>query len=216
MRKNLGFTLIEILVVIAIISAILGGISLMIGQAMKAKDKSNTTMRVNNLGAALERIHEGDKLGMYPPTRMENLVFPGGGGPVGKQLGAANETNAGIETVYVALRLKGINVTVAGFEADNALANLDDDKAAQTIPDMMDARLFEYLDTWGNPLVYISARDYKNMKGVEQYMLANGSTVKVQPQTLANGEFARPDSFQLFSLGPDGEPGTDDDIKFGQ
>lgn len=215
MRKNRGFTLIEILVVIAIISAIIGGVSLMIAAAMRAKTRSVGVQRVTSLGAAIDQLESSDKLGAYPPTRIERLTAPGAGGNVGKQLGKGNDVNCGIETVYVALRLKGIKVAVDGFDTDESVGNLDDDKAAAAVPDMPDARLFEYLDPWGNPLVYIQSNDYKDMKGVEQYMLTGNRQVKVQPKTLANGEFVRADKFQLFSCGEDEIPGTDDDIHYG-
>lgn len=213
MRRNLGFTLIEILVVIAIIAALLGGISLMVAQAGKAKMVNLAKTRVSMLGSALELLKSPEKLGMYPPTRPEKIVGPGG--PVEKQLGALNDTNCGIESVYVAVRLKGMGVSVEGFDDEGAIDNLDGDKAAAAVPDMRDATLYEYMDPWGRPFVYIHSRDYKDMKKVERYKLPDGSEVKVAPRTLANNEFARATSFQLFSMGPDGEPGTDDDIHFG-
>lgn len=217
MRRHAGFTLIEVLVVLAIISAILGGVSLMIAQAGRTRMKMDATTRVTNLGAAIEQLNAPDKLRMYPPSHMEDLSAPGSGGAgVGKKVGAPNETNCGIETVYVALRLKGIALgSVAGFEGDGGLGNTDDDQGAEMVPDLMSPKLFEYLDPWGNPLVYISARDYKNPRRVENYLLGDGRSVKVQPKTAANGEYVRSTSFQLFSVGPDGLPGTEDDIHYG-
>jgi prepilin-type N-terminal cleavage/methylation domain-containing protein len=213
MRRNSGFTLIEILVVIAIIAAILGGISLMIGGAAKTKEKFATKSRVAALGLAIETLHGPDQLGMYPPTRMDMLVGPGTTGPVGKRLGVpTNDVNCGIETIYVALRLKGINVpTPGGFEGEDAIQNGDGDRAAEAVPDLQSTELYEYRDIWDNPLVYFSSRDYKDPKKVERYLLGNGQEVKVAPMRNARGEFDRPDSFQLFSI-----PGNDDDIPYGQ
>ena len=217
MRRTAGFTLIEILVVVAIIAAILGGISLMIAQATRARTKLAATGQVTSLGAAIERLHEPDQLGMYPPTRLEMLIGPGSMAAIGKKLGnGGNDTNCGIEAVYVAVRLKGVNVTVEGFEGEESIKNLDDDKANEAAPGMASAELFEYIDQWNNPIVYINSRDYKDMKKVERYVLGSGQEVKVAPRTLANGEFARPTTFQLFSMGPDGVPGTEDDIHYGQ
>ena len=216
MRRNAGFTLIEILVVIAIIAAILGGVSIMIGKTGDVKMMLTAKTRVSGLGAAVEQLHAPDNLGMYPPSRMDQLIGPGASGPVGKRLGSPpNDVNCGIESLYVAVRLKGVKADVTGFESEDSLANLDDDRASAMVPDMMSADLYEYIDPWGNPLVYISARDYKDPKKVERYVRGDKQEVKVAPAKRSNGEFVRPDSFQLFSMGPDGVPGTEDDIQYG-
>ena len=216
MRRNAGFTLIEILVVIAIIAAILGGVSIMIGKTGDVKMMLTAKTRVSGLGAAVEQLHAPDNLGMYPPSRMDQLIGPGASGPVGKRLGSPpNDVNCGIESLYVAVRLKGVKADVTGFESEDSLANLDDDRASAMVPDMMSADLYEYIDPWGNPLVYISARDYKDPKKVERDVRGDKQEVKVAPAKRSNGEFVRPDSFQLFSMGPDGGPGTEDDIQYG-
>lgn len=214
MRRSSGFTLIEILVVIAIIAAILGGISLMIQAAARARTKTACQGRLASLGACIERLRAPDKLNMYPPSRAESLIGPGTSGHVGKLLGAGNDVNCGIESVYVAMRLKGVNESADGFDEEGSIENLDGDKAAAAVPDLKNVELYEYLDPWGNPFVYFNSRDYKDVKKLERYMLGNGTEIKVAPKTLANGEFARPTSFQLFSLGPDGLPGTEDDLHF--
>ena len=44
-------------------------------------------------------------------------------------------------------------------------------------------------------------------------MLVDGTVVKVAAmKNEKTSEYIHPDSYQLFSLGPDGKPGTDDDI----
>ena len=79
---------------------------------------------------------------------------------------------------------------------------------------------YEFVDAWGSPFVYIHSSDYTNMKGVEQYVLpgqGGTNTVKVKPLTQEKtGKFFRPNGFQLFSLGPDGQPDTGDEVHFGK
>ena len=76
--------------------------------------------------------------------------------------------------------------------------------------------LFEIVDSWGNPYVYFAAVDYKNAKKLGRYTLLNGTDVMCEPvKNDTTGEFRNVDTFQLFSMGPDGVPGTEDDIHFG-
>jgi prepilin-type N-terminal cleavage/methylation domain-containing protein len=214
-RRDGGFTLIEIMVVIAIIASLIGAGSLMMNIATKKRMIQTTQGRLNALGAALEQIRGADQLGRYPPTQLSKLVFPGFDGV--KFTAGTNETNVGIETLYVVFRLPGITVMPQGLDGDDCIANTDDDKATQVVGRLTKTDLFEYVDAWGHPFIYFAAADYKDPSKVEQYVLTpGGEKVKVQPKTTEkSGEFMHPDSFQLFSVGPDGKPGTDDDIMYG-
>jgi prepilin-type N-terminal cleavage/methylation domain-containing protein len=212
--RNGGFTLIEVMVVIAIIASLIGAGSLMLGIASKKRMITETQGRFNGIGAALEQLHNTDQLGRYPPTQISKLVYSGFDGS--KFGGQPNATNVGIESLYVVFRLPGISVKPQGLDAENAVGNTDDDKALSPVGDMKKPDLFEYMDSWGNPLVYISASDYKDPSKVEQYVLGNGTQVKVAPKkNEKTGDFVRPDSFQLWSMGPDQQPNTDDDIVYG-
>jgi len=210
-----GFTLIEIMVVIAIIASLIGTASLMLNIARKKQLVTQTQGRLNTLGAALEDLHNTNQLGRYPPTSLAKLTFQGFEGS--KFMAGANDTNVGIETLYVVFRLPGLNVRPQGLDGDDCIANTDGDKAPIAIPGMAKSDLFEYVDAWGHPLVYFASADYKDPSKVELYVLSEGGEkVKVHPKiNEKTGEFLRPDSFQLFSLGPDGKPDTDDDIIYG-
>lgn len=75
----------------------------------------------------------------------------------------------------------------------------------------------EFLDPWLNPFVYFRCTDYAAAADGVVYVLRDGTKVKAKPlRDRSTGGFFRPDSFQLFSMGPDGQPGTDDDIHFGK
>ena len=212
-----GFTLIEIMVVIAIIASLIGASSLMLSIANRKKMETETKSRLTGIAGAIEQLRGADQLGRYPPTEIGKLVFAGFDGK--KFGGQPNVTNVGIETIYVCFRLPGINVTPSGVEAEDATGNLDDDKATSSVGKMAKPDLFEYIDAWGNPFVYINASDYKDPSKVAEYVLGNAAHehVKVAPKKNdKTGEFVRPDSYQLISMGPDGKPNTEDDIVFGQ
>jgi prepilin-type N-terminal cleavage/methylation domain-containing protein len=210
-----GFTLIEVMVVIAIIAALVGTGSLMLNVMQKRKMKTETETRMTALAAAIEQLKSNDQLQRYPPTSLSKLQFSGFDGT--KWNAGANAKNIGIETIYVCFRLPGITVSPSGVDGEGALGNTDADNASGVIGRLEKADLFEYLDAWGNPFVYIAAADYKDATKVEQYVLGNGQEIKVAPlKDEKSGEFLRMGSYQLMSIGPDAKPGTDDDIIFGK
>lgn len=218
-RSQSGFSLIELLVVLTIMATLAGATVVVVNVAGRNQARTTTVSRINNLGAALEQMKGADLLGGYPPTATVKLVTPGMKPiKIGEQAGAGNETNVGIETLYIAMNMKGMSkVSRSGLDSDEVLDNTDSDKLAELVGDLrVDAR-YEYVDAWGNPLVYIHSRDYDDLEGLDKYLRLDGETVTVKPRTSGKtGQFYRQNEFQLFSLGPDGEPGTEDDIHFGE
>lgn len=212
-----GFTLIEVMVVMAILAGLVAGVTVMVRAAQGKKEVFATKTRLGEIAAGLEMLKSPDKLGAYPPTDVTGLYGPGKSGNVGKQLGGGNDKNCGIESVWVAFHLSGIRVSSQALDDPAAYGNLDGDSGAAAVGEMPDAQLREYLDAWGQPLVYIHNRDFKKMDKLDTYVLADGKTeVKVQPRKNSLGEFESTASFQLFSIGPDATPGTDDDVVYGQ
>lgn len=210
MRRNSGFSLIEVMVVMAILAGLIGGATLMLNEAQKKQKLSAAKTRMASLMAAIEQMKGPEKLGMYPPTMAENLLVKSV--PLGKTLGTANDKNQGVESLWVAMRLQGLGVIPDGFDEAESVGNTDGDSAATAVPNMPSTALHEFMDPWGNPFVYIHNKDYKNMAKVERYVLGNGEEVKVKPQEGATGGFARETSYQLWSMGADGKPNTEDDV----
>lgn len=207
-----GFTLVEVLVVIAIIATLIGLVAAIIPRAMMAKNKMKTQTLVNSIGATLELLRtDNEQYGKYPPSRSKDLrigkVF------VGKDIGQPNEVNVGIETVFFLLNCPDIHCNQV--TADTALiGNTDDDDFRATKGNASDAKAREWLDVWGRPLAYFNANDYKDPKGLTDIQTEEGEHIEVHPKKLptrVGGGYLNPNSFQLFSVGPDGKQDPDED-----
>lgn len=218
-----GFTLVEILVVLAILATLIGLVAAIVPAALRQKEVTRTQTVVMQVGAALELLQsDQEQFGKYPPSRVKALRI--GKVAIGNDLGQANDFNTGIECVHFLL-----NNPLIRLERDLSLdaqfiANTDEDSFRSAKGNAPDALAREYVDAWGNPLVYLHCNDYKDPKGADQIRTADGQTVQVRPKKIpaaAGGGYFRPNSFQLFSLGPDGVQDDDeseegDDIVYGK
>lgn len=217
-REN-GFTLIEIMVVIAILGVLMASVTIGINMAMNSQAKTRTQNVVNQLGLWLDQVAKPENLGRVPRTDSSRLVGPGSlktAKKYGEDVGRPNTTNVGIETLYAAVAIPEFGSISQPEIEELHYGNTDDDDMDQTIGSLPDPAFLEFLDAWGNPLVYIASADYKDMKDIEDYVLVDGTIVQVEPlRHETTGKFRREDSFQLFSMGPDGLPGTEDDIHYG-
>lgn len=218
-----GFTLVEILVVLAILAALIGLVAAMIPIAMKQKAVTQTGTTITAVGLGLENLEsDRDQFGKYPPSRSKDLRIRKL--MIGKDIGQPNDVNTGIETVFFLLNNPEVKLDRDVDVAAEFIGNTDEDRFRAAKGNASDADAREYLDAWGNPLVYFNNADYKDPKGCDQVKLADGTVVTVRPLRMpaaAGGGFKRPTSFQLFSLGPNGrqdDPGSDeyDDIVFGE
>jgi hypothetical protein len=69
------------------------------------------------------------------------------------------------------------------------------------------------VDAWGHPFAWFPASEYEGPGSVARIRMGDGRLVSARPRRdPRTGRFRNPDTFQLFSAGPDGEFGTDDDI----
>jgi prepilin-type N-terminal cleavage/methylation domain-containing protein len=210
--KNRGFTLIEILVVITIIAALMGLGVAMMGKANVTKEAAMTSQTVQSVAAALEQLRSPSLLGDYPPAEMA-LLRGLKGEAVGKTVGTPNDTNQGIETVYVTLFLSGHNVPV-DLDLDKVLANTDGDSMSGNPTRSEEKDLFEFVDAWGNPLAYFSSRDLKKYEAVNKYISGEGNAMAPKPWISEKTKMPlNAKKFQLFSAGPDFIFNTKDDIK---
>ena len=95
-------------------------------------------------------------------------------------------------------------------------AVFNDDKMGKIVVHGDSNELFEYVDAWGNPLVYFHSRDYKKPQqfgSVKMGQEQGYEEVTAKPwKDEKTGRFKNPGDYQLFSAGKDGIFNTDDDI----
>ena len=121
-----------------------------------------------------------------------------------------NDTNEGIETVFQALRWPGFHGS-PDWETQE-IGNTDGDVLPAGLHGHAPVALSEFLDAWGHPLVYFQRDEHpKFADGGARYISGHGE-VEPHPYRDEAGGFRNPSSFQVFSMGPDGEPNMDDDI----
>ncbi len=199
-----GFTLVELLVVLAIIGGLAALITPMLRRARVRAKINSAKQEIQRLSLTLE-AHQFD-FGDYPPTDLESFYEVSGNG-----------INSGIESLvgHLATRNKGGPYFI--FKEEH-LDNQDGDRLEnkELFKDLNwifgDAQLREYLDPWGNPYVYFHNRDYGSSFTVYQ---------RDRKKTLAGAQFSEKTAsyhslttFQIWSVGPNGknENGEGDDL----
>lgn len=211
MRRNTkerGFTFIEVLVVMGIIAVLVGlsvaGVTYFLHTRLP---QAQTGERINKVAGLIGqwKLHF-EKLPPMSPNRLPPL--PGGT----RFPSMPDSFNVPIEVLFQALNWPGVNVE-AGFSADE-LSNTDNDEWDK--PTFAGAVPYEIRDKWDNPLVYFVYQEYSTAaENPPTYILVDGTEVEPVPWKYADESrgFAEPHGFQLFSMGPDGVPNTEDDIK---
>lgn len=223
-QHNIGFTLIEIMVVIAILLVIMGVLVTSFSGVFSKSEEVETVATITTLKSNIDSFNQA--WGVYPPSDLNDLSLL----TDANSLREVNSTNRGIEALVLALRSgreRGPYLDMPMFGDDMRRVNLDNDRC---LPDAFDASildipasessdLFEIVDKWGNPFVYINIDDVRNGKVDETIMLGNGDTVQINAQACqeelghpATGQY--PKGYVLWSFGEDqkNDYGRGDDI----
>ncbi|HYC76155.1 MAG TPA: prepilin-type N-terminal cleavage/methylation domain-containing protein [Planctomycetota bacterium] len=199
-----GFTLVELLVVMAILATLVGLGVATIPAMMRRADKTAVEGFLSMLDAQIENYRNSEQ-GAYPPSTLAE--FPG----VGL---LSNFENSGIEALVACLASRAYRPSFDLLERQKKmrLENYDGDRTAVQLTDFGDKDLFEIVDPWGTPLVYIHSSDYGR---AEEICRVTGEAGVLKAKPWMNPQLKRaymPDRYQLISAGPDREFNTEDDV----
>ncbi len=204
-RASAGFTLVEVLIVIAIIGLLAG---LLLPALLGAKEQARmaaTQSTLQALRGALEQYQS--RFGDYPPSSMTAL-----------RVSVPNDTNLGIESATACLATTvGGRPFIEGFR-EELFRNVDKDKSSKNPTKWFfgDSQLREIVDDWDNPIIYFHFRDYKKPAPFSKYTIGGGKKPQVcsPSKSAATATFHNPYKYQIWSAGADrkNQNGGEDDI----
>jgi prepilin-type N-terminal cleavage/methylation domain-containing protein len=198
-----GFTLVELLVVICIIGILVALTTVGIVKAMDSARTSSTQTMLDSISGALAQYAQ--RWGDYPPSSIDELGVR-----------APNDVNNGVEALVACLSsdLRGGIL----FKNEDHLSNVDNDSVGKNVTHWYfgDNQLHEWIDEFGNVIIYMHHKDFAKPKAsMKTYRFSkDGEQMTVTPeQNPATKTYSNPDKYQLRSVGKDGKPGTQDDIR---
>ncbi len=205
--RSKGFTLLELLVVIVIIGVLTSLVVIGVVTAMRTSKISNTKAMIGTIKGALENYHT--RWRDYPPTSLSRYGVKG-----------LNEFNNGNESMVASLSSKSKGGIIYQPPSEEHYRNIDSDQLGKNptksyLAETGPYKLFEYVDYFGYPLMYLHHNNYRNPAvSMTRYKFdPSGEAKTFKPVKGTGSSWAMPDKFQLVSPGPDGEPGTEDDIQ---
>jgi prepilin-type N-terminal cleavage/methylation domain-containing protein len=197
--KRAGFSLIELLAVMVILSILMTFLAFKLGGMGESAKAEMTNTFIENIGLAASEFES--ETGDYPPSSWNN------------DWGALpNKQNLGGEVLCVSLWSEEYGGVAL---SEDSLDNTDGDRSKKSLTTHANRDLFELVDSWGNPIAYFHRRDYGREDIYTTIDNETGewaeSTVKalMSPKT---GNYQNPRQFQLISAGKDGIFGTEDDL----
>jgi len=203
LRHAAGFTLVEMLVVLAVIAGMMGLVSIFLFKAKDEGERKIASAQIQQIKVAIAAYVADPRHGAPPPTSLAD----------GKVL-LDNDFNLGIESLVVAFNAEDFDGE-SPFTQEDRFANGDKDQSKVQLTRFGKKDLFEYLDQWHRPYVYFRLSDFeRGRSGVQTYQLPDGTMIEVAPvKSDKLGTYAgMADGYQIISLGPDGEFGTKDDV----
>lgn len=192
------------LVVIVILGILMSLAIVGVTAALRTAKVSKTEALIEGLASGCEQYR--GRWGDYPPTTLAEL-----------KVTMPNDINNGIEalTACLASRTKGDPLLTI---RDDQFLNSDNDRASKNITNWYfgDYELREISDAFGFSMAYMHWKDYEKANpGTRRIRVDQSSSETMfDPQKSPNTKaFLRPTKFQILSVGPDGKPGTPDDVQ---
>ncbi len=190
-----GFTLLELMIVLVIVGILSGVFLAAGGSVFRRTAEKLTKVRLQQIAGMLEeyRTIEGE----YPNDRLTSNA-------------SLTRINDGPEALFLALFDSGYT---GGRPKQDWLGNSDGDSSTRALTMLASRELFEIMDGWDNPIVYIHSLHYADP--VQVLAGPDGIYEEQTAHALSNartGGWEEPGGYQLFSAGEDGIFGNEDDI----
>lgn len=202
-RQSAGFTLIEVLAVLLILSILVAVLVTQLHDSQSAVLMDNARNQLRILGSAIQSYQ--NEFGAAPPSSFTPAQEVGNDG-----------TNVGNEALVVALWSNKYEAGGLLAEVRDQLVNTDGDRSTKQLTDFDTRELLEIVDPWENPIAYIERSDYgQTNRRYRTYDVESKQEVESVPLAFKNpttGQYYNAQSFQLISAGPDGRFGSADDI----
>jgi len=182
--RRSGFTLIELIVVVAIISILMGLVVTSVGRIRQSAHVAATKALMEGVSSGLNRFYT--EFGAYPPSTVD-------------ELGDASETDKYSLCKYLCTTDRSVvekllNIKPTGRSMERFL----DPPPEYVIKEADTPDQWILVDAWGTPLVYVNCLQYTEGK-------------KADPTSTYTGDDKchNPTSFDLYSCGPDKQKDPD-------
>jgi prepilin-type N-terminal cleavage/methylation domain-containing protein len=204
MRQKWGFTLLELLLVIVIISILASALYVGVSHAITSSMISATRQMIQQIKGGLELYYSS--FGDYPPSHLGRF----------HKTEDFNGVNNGIEALVACVSTKD-GGPFYRVPREQDLINLDNDTAPKNLTNWYFGtnQLWEIADPFGNPFIYFHYRDYQHpAPTIRKYILGSTYQDCTPQRSTKTGVFYNPGKFQIWSAGPNSrnQNGVGDDV----